>query len=196
MPDKLVRLLPVRRMQVNARGNRAGLTEQKIDFGIGLHPVLRGAGGGARQPGEHVDVARLADGLMGDFDQVALILRTDDLRHGDAGAGQCLHPLQLGTQRGFAVIAIAVDAQGDPLAIVAVGGEHRVLAKLHQFNVGELAVPLLQGMARQFVQAGHLLVVWQGVEFSHGRASNRAQGVVQGVDKQVGVIAAEHQRRA
>ena len=54
---------------------------------------------------------------------------------------------------------------------------------------------LLQGMARQFVQTGYLLVMGQGVECSHGRASNRAERVIQGADEQVGVLAAEHQRR-
>ncbi|MCY1244408.1 hypothetical protein D9M72_574800 [compost metagenome] len=175
MPDKLVRLLPFRRMQVDARGNRPRLVEQEIDLRIGLHTRLGSTGGGTGQPGEHVDVTRLADGLVGDFDQMAFILCADNLRHGNTCAGQGFHPLQLGTQCGLAVITIAMDAQGDALTVVAAGREHCVLAKLHQFNVGEFAFPLLQGMARQFVQTGYLLVMAQGIEcrsaeFSHGNS--------------------------
>ena len=113
---------------------------------------------------------------MAHFDQMALILRADDLRHGNAGACQRLHPLQLGAQRRFAVIAIAMDAQGYALAVVAAGREHRVLAEFHQFDVAELTLPVLQGVARQVVQAGDLLVMVQGMEFSHGRGLKSRSG--------------------
>ena len=71
-------------------------------------------------------------------------------------AGQRFHPLQLGTQRRLAVIAVAMDAQGDPLAVLAPCREHRVLAVFHQFDIGKLAVPMLQGVAGEVVQSGRL----------------------------------------
>ncbi|MNI73164.1 hypothetical protein D3C73_1291470 [compost metagenome] len=118
----------------------------------------------------------LADLDMAHFDQVALVLGANDLRHGNPRAFQCFHPLQLGAQRRFAVIAVAMDTQGHPLAVVAAGREHRVLAVFHQFDVAELTLPVLQGVASQIVQPGDLLIMVQGMEFSHGRGLKLRSG--------------------
>ncbi|MNP07552.1 hypothetical protein D3C76_995790 [compost metagenome] len=117
-----------------------------------------------------------ADVGMAHFNQMAQVPGADDLRHGNPGAFQGFHPLQFGTQRRCAMIAIAMDAQGHPLTVVAAGREHRVLAEFHQFDVAEVAVPVLQGVARQVVQSGDLLIVVQRVEVSHGRGLKSRSG--------------------
>ncbi|MNN77584.1 hypothetical protein D3C81_1940610 [compost metagenome] len=74
------------------------------------------------------------------------------------------------------MVAVAVDAQGDPLAVVTARGEHRILAVLHQFQFAEGAVPVLQRGAGEVVQAAHLLFMAEVVESLHGGLLRVRQG--------------------
>ncbi|MNO71367.1 hypothetical protein D3C76_622830 [compost metagenome] len=168
MPVEVVGLLPLRGVLVDACGQCTSLEEQEADWSLWVQPMLGRARRAAGQPGEHVDLAAFADLRCGHLDQMGVPARADQLRHLDPRAGQGVHPLQFGAQRDGRVIAVAVDAQGDPLAVVAARGEHRVLAVLDQFQLAERAVPVLQRSAGEIVQAAHLLFMAEVVESLHG----------------------------